>query len=49
MVVRLPDMTAEEADDFLKTKLRNGKGELHKVVVSLCQAKRMDHSILHEK
>jgi len=35
---------------MLKTQLRNPKtGELHKVILTLCQAKRIDHSILHEK
>ena len=47
---RYPKLTPAEAQDFLKKSLRNGKtGELNKIVVQLCQAKRIDHSILHQQ
>ena len=40
-------MTPAQATEFLKQRLRNGKtGELNKIVIQLCQAKRLDHSIL---
>ena len=43
-------MTEEEAVDFLKNNLRNPKtGEMNKYVIQLCNAKRIDSSLLHEK
>ena len=43
-------MTLDQANALLKQQYRSSKtGELHKVVLSVCQAKRLDHSILHDK